>query len=361
MRYLLYTLEYPPQIGGVGEYYYNLALHWPTNSQLIVYDVSEKGIKFNFRFIYWPKLIIKLINNLKKEKVDYVLIGHILPLGAITYFASFFYNFSYSVCFHGLDYSSATKKKYKKFFSYLILKKSKKIICANSFVANSISTDFPKLKNRIIISHPGAQVCPANEEIVAQIKKKYSLGDKKLIFSIGRLIERKGFDNMIKALATLKKEKFALFDQCIYLLAGTGPDLERLRKISREHKVADKVFFLGKVSQKEKFALYSLCHFFAMPARQIAHDYEGFGIVYLEANLFKKAVLAGKSGGVSDAVVHNVNGLLIDPDNLEQIKTAIADLLNNDNLTKKLGDEAYARAKSRFNWHSLANNLKENL
>jgi phosphatidyl-myo-inositol dimannoside synthase len=361
MKYLLYTLEYPPQIGGVADYYYNLVLSWPKESTILVNDISRKRKINKLRFFYWPKLVKKLIQEIKQEKINYVIIGHILPLGAIVYLASFFHNFSYAPCFHGLDYSCAKAKKYKKLLTYLILKKAKKIICANSLVALSIEKDFPGFKNKIIISNPGARVSTCDEKLVKQIKIKYNLVDKKIIFSLGRLIERKGFDNMIKALAILKKENFNLFNKIVYLIAGNGPDLKRLKKISHDYKVSDKIIFLTEISQEKKFALYNLCQFFAMPARQIMHDYEGFGIVYLEANLFKKPVIAGNSGGVPDAVVDNLNGFLVDPNNINLIKASIEQLLINDNLAKKLGENGYFRAKNNFNWTSLAKKLKENL
>lgn len=361
MNYLLYTLEYPPQVGGVADYYSNLVINWPKDSQILVYDISVERKKHKLRFLYWPYLAWKLIREIKRKNINYIVVGHILPLGAIVYLASFFYNFSYALCFHGLDYSCTRKNWHKKILTNLILKNSKKIICANSFVASDIKKDYPEFKNKIIISNPGAKVSASDEKIVNQLKTKHNLTDRKVIFSLGRLIPRKGFDHMIKALAILKKEKPDLYSKTVYLIAGIGPDRLRLKELSHKYKVADKVIFLGLISQEEKFALFSLCHFFAMPARQIAHDYEGFGIVYLEANLFKKAVIAGKSGGVPDAVINNLNGILIDPNDLYQLSYSIEKLLVNDNLAKKLGEKAYNRAKNYFNWKILAKKLKENL
>lgn len=362
MRYLLYTLEYPPQIGGVADYYYNLVKNWPSDSSISVYDISEKGRRTKFNFFYWPGFIIRLIRKIKNEKLDYILIGQILPLGLIAYLASFFNKFSYSVFFHGLDYSSSLLRKDKKIFTYLILIRAKKIICANSYVAKTIKKDFPKLEKKIIISNPGAKVERVDLEILKNLKEKYNLEKKKIIFSLGRLIERKGFDNMIKALNLLKKENINLFNNTLYLIAGSGPYLNTLKKLRDDFKLKKNIIFLGRISEQEKFALYSLANFFAMPARLVDHDYEGFGIVYIEANLFKKPVLAANSGGVSDAVINNLNGFLIDDaNNIALIKKSIEILLKNDELAKNLGDMAYMRAKKYFNWQILAKNLSEKL
>jgi phosphatidylinositol alpha-1,6-mannosyltransferase len=77
----------------------------------------------------------------------------------------------------------------------------------------------------------------------------------------------------------------------------------------------------------------------------------GFGIVYLEAGLFGKPVIAGKSGGVSDAVQNEVTGLLVDGEKTDEIAQAIIRLYNDESLRHALGKKGRA--------HSLANSWKE--
>ena len=87
-----------------------------------------------------------------------------------------------------------------------------------------------------------------------------------------------------------------------------------------------------------------------MAARNINGDFEGFGIVYLEANMHKLPVVAGASGGVNDAVLDGVNGLLVDPVNTCEIKNAIIKLAQNKNLRQRLGNQGYERAIKEFKW-----------
>ena len=87
-----------------------------------------------------------------------------------------------------------------------------------------------------------------------------------------------------------------------------------------------------------------------MPAREIDGDFEGFGIVYMDAAFFSKPVIAGDSGGVRDAVIDNETGLLVDPNNIESIKNAILELYNNPEKSLALGKQARERALADFSW-----------
>lgn len=101
---------------------------------------------------------------------------------------------------------------------------------------------------------------------------------------------------------------------------------------------------------EEKNLWHSLCDIFVMPARNIAGDFEGFGIVYLEANLAGKPVIAGRSGGVSDAVIDGLNGLLVDPENVNDLSKKIIRLALDHELRQKLGEQGRERALREFNW-----------
>lgn len=103
-------------------------------------------------------------------------------------------------------------------------------------------------------------------------------------------------------------------------------------------------------SDEERNAWYDLCDIFIMPARQIEGDVEGFGIVYLEAGLHGKPVIAGDSGGVRDAVVDNLNGLLVNPESGSEIAAAIVKLARDEALRKRLGEQGRERALKNFDW-----------
>jgi glycosyltransferase involved in cell wall biosynthesis len=98
------------------------------------------------------------------------------------------------------------------------------------------------------------------------------------------------------------------------LLVGTGPDRARVEKLATDIGVRNAVIFAGFVSNDELCEHYNLCDLFAMPSKG-----EGFGIVYLEALACGKPVLAGDKDGSRDALNDGELGILVDPDDIEQI------------------------------------------
>jgi len=352
--FLLYTLEYPPQYGGIADYYYNLVNHWPKDN-IAYYHLKNVDTSF----YHLPKLAFDLKKKLNIS--THLLVGHILPLGSVAYLLSFFKKFDYSIILHGLDFSLATKNKKKKLLAYLILKKAKYIVCANSYLGSQVKKKFPRFEKKIILSHPGAKVEKVDLGIRDSLVDKYNLKNKKIIFSLGRLVKRKGFDLCLNAIRQMKEFNPEIFQDLVYILAGSGQDKERLELLAKSYNILDKVIFLENISHQEKYALYSLCDMFIMTPREIEGDYEGFGIVYLEANLFAKPVIASGSGGVPDAVVNNINGLTIRPNDSLALVSAIIKLFTNVNLAQVLGKKGQQRAKQFFNWSYLTDNLAKKL
>ena len=111
------------------------------------------------------------------------------------------------------------------------------------------------------------------------------------------------------------------------------------------------LFIQNKIELEKLNLYYSLADIFIMASRQLANgDVEGFGIVYLEANLRGKPVIAGDSGGVRDAVKGAYSGILVDPKKTEAITNAIITFAKNPELRKKLGEQGRERAMREFRW-----------
>lgn len=357
MKILLLTLEFPPFAGGVANYYENLEKYWPREDSFRVID-NNKGELVSSKLPFsWLKVIGLIFKEYRKKSFDHLVVGHILPLGTATYFVSLFKPISYSVILHGYDFSASQLIARKRFLSKRILKGASNIICANSYVANLVSSLSIDFKSKIIIQNPGidTNISPARDEDVENIKESYNLDNSFNILSLGRLVIRKGFDRMIESLAEIDDKSIK------YFIAGSGKEEAYLKNLAKNLKISSQLIFLGSLNDREKQAWLSACDIFAMPARQIGPDYEGFGIVYLEANLAGKAVIAGRSGGVSDAVLDGENGLMVDPDNIYEIKEAILKLKNNKDLRDDMGNKGRLRASSEFNWEYQVKSLRDKI
>ncbi len=175
-----------------------------------------------------------------------------------------------------------------------------------------------------------------------------------IVFSIGRLVARKGFDLVLRSVADLS----ARFPALQYVIGGEGPEHETLARLARNLGVARRVHFLGAVDDLTKWAAYELSDLFVMPNRSLdGTDWEGFGIVFAEAALAGRAAIGGRSGGAGDAIADGVTGLLVDPERPGHLTTAIERVLADRDLGSRLAASAGERARSEFSQRALAGRL----
>lgn len=351
MKTLLITLEYPPFNGGVANYYGNLVKYWPWDEKIEVLNNNHQEL-FKDGACAWLRVIPKLLRRRRIAGFDYLLVGHILPLGTVAYLASMIKFFKYGIILHGLDFTKATSKWRKRFLTTLILGRADKIICANSRVAQLVIDFEPRLSAKIKIVNPGVEplAALANPRKVENLKKHYRLDGAFTLLTIGRLTLRKGVDAVINALADIEVQQL----RPKYFIAGLGDQEKHLEELAKTSPLRDRIIFLGELSEADKWNWLDVCDAFIMPAREIGVDFEGFGIVYLEANLAGKPVIAGNSGGVKDAVQDLVNGLLVNPNNPKEIRDAIIKLAKDKDLRQQLGEQGKKRAQTKFNWEKQA-------
>jgi len=351
MKLLLCTLEYPPQIGGIANYYANLVKAWPKEDSWEIVDNSQNLLLAPKGPWAWRRSFLTLKKKLSQFRPDIIFVGQILPLGSAVWILSFLKPLSYGIFLHGMDLSFALRSPRKRYLSRLILKRARTIVCANSYVREILCEFLPSVAERTILINPGVEPAPTASGLKDELRQRQDFKDKKIIFSIGRLVKRKGFDQVITALNKLKN------DNWLYFLAGDGPEKDDLKALANASPQKEKIIFLGSISDEEKWSYLDLCDIFIMTSRDLDGDFEGFGIVYLEANLKAKPVIAGRSGGVADAVKEGVNGLLLDPENISEISAAIDRLLSSSDLRKKLGQQGKIRAENDFSWRQQAKKL----
>jgi len=355
---LLLTLEFPPYKGGIAKYYENLANYWPTGDLFVLADniwggTDSEKIKFRpLRNKYlrprWLPALWYLSQELKYARAGQVIVGQILPLGKAAYFLSKFIKFKYSVVLHGLDFSLAVKTKAKRKITGKILSRADKIICANNYTANLVKSFALNLSDKITVVNPGIEPSfVRNPQRVRELKEKNNLNDKIILFGLGHLVARKGFDQVIKAVAAINSS----LPRISYAIGGSGPEKENLIKLtdSLSPEIKNKIIFLGQLSDADRWAWLELCDIFIMTSRNLNGDFEGFGTVYLEANLAGKPIIAGDSGGVRDAVINNINGILVDSENLPEISQAIIKLAADPALRQALGEQGKRRTVENFN------------
>ena len=182
------------------------------------------------------------------------------------------------------------------------------------------------------------------------------LGDAPFILSVGRFIPRKGQMTLVRAMP----EILEAHPDVHLVLAGRGPCLAECQSEIRALGLKSRVHCPGYVENETLAALYTACALFALPTGEEEGGHvEGFGLVFVEAQAHGKATVAGRSGGVEDAVLHGETGLLVKPDDPGETARAIVGLLSNPAEAKRLGNAGRQRVKDELNWRVFTQRLLE--
>ncbi len=170
-----------------------------------------------------------------------------------------------------------------------------------------------------------------NQELIL----KHRLDQRRVIVSVGRLVHRKGQDQLVEALPKV----LIKYPDAVLLFVGDGPIKNMLKNSARQLGVTNSIAFTGKVSHGDLPDYISLGEIFAMPVRSrfFGLEVEGLGIVYLEASACGLPVIAGNSGGAPDAVLKDVTGLVVDGTSSGEIADAICKLLDDPIQAKQMG------------------------
>jgi phosphatidylinositol alpha-1,6-mannosyltransferase len=155
---------------------------------------------------------------------------------------------------------------------------------------------------------------------------------------VGRMDAReryKGHDQLLEALRGIPGARL--------VVAGDGDDRRRLEAKAAGLEMADRVVFTGFTSEATLVELYRRCVAFTMPSRG-----EGFGLVYLEAMRTAKPVLAARGSAAEEIVVDGATGLLVDPDDREEFRDALARLLDHPGETRRMGEAGFERWRKEF-------------
>jgi phosphatidylinositol alpha-1,6-mannosyltransferase len=365
VKALLLAENWPPQHGGIEDYLWHIAYHLPNNSVQVVasvargsaHDVKKGGgiDAVSLKRFFWPvirpawlPLFVSVFRRVKRERVDFVLCGKALCEGLIGYYLHRFLGVPYIVFTYAMEIETWAGAARHRRQLKRVLGSAARVVYINDATRarlqklgvkdTQLVKIWPGVDGRFFDLAPGAAV----ERII----KKYAL-TQPYILCVGRLIPRKGMDILVEAFAKLEQTKFS---HVHLVIAGAGPESERLQEMARQNFIESSVHFLGDIPDEDMPALYGGSILFALTPRQVGPDIEGFGIVYLEAAAQGVPAIATKSGGAAEAVEHEKTGLVVQPDSPRAVQQALERLLNDSVLRAQLGRQARERAWAQFRW-----------
>lgn len=367
MSHLLVTNDFPPKVGGIQSYLYELWRRLPADQVTVFTAAHPEAAAFDrsqaFRVVRarWPLLLPTpdLVAEVRRladaSGAGLVVLDPALPLGL----AGGQLGRPYAVVLHGAEVTVPGRLPGSRQVLASVLRRASLVVAAGGYpAAEGRRALGPGGMPPTVTVPPGvdtARFRPLTEEARSAARRHFGVPEEtRLVVSVSRLVPRKGMDVLIEAVARLGTSRPDLR----LLIGGTGRDRQRLELLARLHKAP--VRFLGRVPDEELPLLDGCADVWAMVCRDrwFGLEQEGFGIVFLEAAASGVAQLAGRSGGADEAVVHGETGIVVDePGDPEAVAVALATLVDDPVLRRRLGVAARRRAEEQFDYDLLARRL----
>jgi phosphatidylinositol alpha-1,6-mannosyltransferase len=381
MSALLITETFPPKTGGSGRWFWEVYRRQPVGQNLIAagldpqqemfdktHDLRVMRMALSFKDLgmfsfagmkgYWNALRT-LMTVVRDQNIDQIHAGRCLPEGWLAWLLKQRHGTPYICYVHGEEVKLPVEGESHGVMSSRQLRFITRNVMneASFLVANSRNTERILLDEwdipaeRIRLLYPGAdcnRFRPAPHDPV--VRQALGWGERPVVLTVGRLQSRKGHDQLIAALAHIRRR----VPDVLYAIVGAGAERSRLERLVADLKLPDSVCFHGELDDESMLACYQQCDLFALPNRQIGSDIEGFGMVLVEAQACGKPVIAGASGGTAETMQIPETGRVVNCDSPDALGELVATLLLDTPLRTRMGIAARNWAATHFDWEALS-------
>lgn len=362
MRHLLVTNDYPPKVGGIQSYLWEIYRRLPQD-KVVVYTTphpdsesfdqkqTHKIIRSKQRVLLPTRQVANQIRSLAEvENIDFIMYDPAVPIGILGPKIGI----PYGVILHGAEVTIPGRVPIARSLIANVLQHAKLVVTAGDYSTKE-AIRAAKQNLPVCVIPPGVDIDrfkPLDEQARSNIRERFNFkDDDEVILTLSRLVPRKGMDVLISATSELVKTR----PRAHLLIAGTGRDLRRLKALAQSTNAP--VTFLGFVSDDEVAELYGMADVFGMICRVRwgGLEQEGFGIVFLEAAACGVPQIAGRSGGADEAVLEGETGFVVDnPTDSNAVKQALEKLLTDSETREEMGRNSRARAEKEFSYDYLA-------
>jgi phosphatidyl-myo-inositol dimannoside synthase len=375
VTHLLVTNDFPPKVGGIQAYLWELWRRLDPDSFAVLTATSHpdapafdrqqaaSGIRIERVagrvLLPTPRTIRSIRDMARRIGADLVVLDPVLPLGLVGPRLGL----PYAVLIHGAEVALPGRLPVGRPLVSHVLRHSALAVSAGGYPATEARRAVRGGPMPPVVEvPPGVDLERFLPLSVAQreaARRDFGLPPEgPLVVSVSRLVPRKGMDVLIDASVRLAAD----VPDLTVAIAGRGRDSERLA--GRVAEYGAPVRLLGGVSDAQLPALVGAADVFVMLCRNrwLGLEQEGFGIVFLEAAAAGVPQVAGASGGAAEAVEHGVTGLLVDrPTDVGAATAAIARLLDDHALRERMGASSRSRAEASFDYDRLAPRLAASL
>jgi len=365
VSHLLVTNDFPPKVGGIQSYLWELWRRLPPDRVTVLTTPYSGATEFDaaqpFRvertrdpvLLPRPGLARQIDALAERVGAKLVVLDPALPLGLVGPRL----DRPYALVLHGAEVTVPARLPATSALLRRVITGADLLVAAGTYPAAE-ATRLARTEACPPVVHvpPGvdtARFRPLVERAAARARHGLP-ADAHLVLSVSRLVPRKGMDVLIEAAARLQPGRPDL----LVAIAGAGRDRQRLERLA--HRAGAPVRFLGRVADEDLPGLYASADVFAMLCRNrwARLEQEGFGIVFLEAAACGVPQVAGDSGGAAEAVADGETGLVVHrPDDPAAVADALATLIDDAALRRRLGQAARQRAVEEFDYDVLARPL----
>lgn len=369
MKHLLVTNDFPPKIGGIQSYLWELWRRLPTGDATVLTTPHPDAAAFDaaaslrIERTTQPVLLptaglVACIDALAEEVgAELVLLDPALPLGHLGPRLAR----PYGLVIHGAEITVPGRVPGARRPLARVLRGAELVVAAGGYPADEAERA-ARSGLPVVVVPPGVDTerfRPLDAAGRAAVRRRYGVADDAtLVVSVSRLVPRKGMDTLIRAIARLAP----IHPGLELLIGGTGRDHGRLARLVASTKAP--VRLIGRVTDAELPGIYGAADVFAMDCRNrwFGLEQEGFGIVFLEASACGVAQVAGSSGGAAEAVVHDRTGLVVDdPESVADLAGALRALVVDPDRCRTMGRAARRRAEDELSYEAMAAQLAQGL
>ena len=223
---------------------------------------------------------------------------------------------------------------------------SSRIIVASNYMKQEISSLFNLSCDKINVVFNGVYSRPYQHKDSKVERVKFADPYENIVLFVGRMFLQKGPQILLEA-----AEQILKFNSNFkFVFVGEGPVKQDLAQLLRKENNSGKIEFTGFIDDTKLRTLYHIADVAVFPSL-----YEPFGIVALEAMAEGCPVIASNTGGLSEIIRDQRNGLLVKPGDVNSLVRAILQIINDSGLRKKLRKNGIKDARLKYEWSQIAN------
>ncbi len=372
MKALLVSEIFPPQTGGSGRWLFELYRRLPAGSVVVAsgeytgdddFDRGQLlpierlplafpswGVFSPARFKTYLKAYKRLRNLIRRQTPESIHCGKLLPEGWLAWLLRLRTGLPYWIYVHGEELQYGAQSRELGWMMRRILAAASGVIANSENTAALLGGQWRVPADRLHMLNPGVDAqrfCPAPRD--AAVRRRLGWGERPVVLTVGRLQKRKGQDMLIRAIAAIRQR----VPNVLYSIVGDGQERAALERLIAEQGLADHVELRGEPSDAALIECYQQCDLFVLPNRTVGGDFEGFGMVLVEAQACGQPVIAGDSGGTRETMRVGQTGMIVDCTQPEPLAEAVFELLADGRRREQMGQAARQFVLSRFDWPQL--------